>query len=78
MIQCSGKGPIRRKTNKNKSNVTVIAMPLLVLFAFQHFQSLFSQSPTEDWYIYYSVCTAPSTMGSSYCVYSSRITIKIR
>lgn len=51
MIQGSGKWPIRRKPNKNKSNVTVIAMPLLILFAFQHCQSLFSQSPTEDGHI---------------------------
>lgn len=75
MIKCFGKCPIRRKTNKNKSNVTVIAMPLLILFAFQHFWFLFSQPPAEDQYIYSSVCTACGRMGSCYCcVYDSRIT----
>lgn len=55
MIQCSGKHPIRRKTNKNKTNMTVAATPPLILLAFKLFQSLFRQSLTEGRRIYYSV-----------------------
>ena len=55
MIQCSGKRPIRRKTNKNKTNMTFAATPLLILLAFKLLQSLFRQLPTEGRRIYYSV-----------------------